>query len=86
MLKILYISLKTGFSISFPSITTRPVFAFSKVDVIFLAFCITSSDGVNTLFKIGICFGCIDPLPLKPSCFALIASSLFFYRNQYHLD
>ena len=51
------ISRTTGFSISLPSTTTSPVSASSKARRIFFACMISASVGVNTLFRIEICFG-----------------------------
>ena len=42
---------------NFPSITTNPVSAFSKVETIFFALLISSSVGVKTLFNASICLG-----------------------------
>ena len=48
----LFISLRTGFSINLPSITTKPVFELLNSSNIFFALVISSFGGVNTSFKI----------------------------------
>ena len=73
---VLYISLSTGFSISFPSTITSPVLASSKIFVIFFALSIFSFEGEKTLFKSLTWLGCIDPLPENPKSLASVACSI----------
>ena len=51
------ISRSTGFSMSLPLITTRPVSASSKVRMMRRARSICAASGVNTALRAGICFG-----------------------------
>ena len=72
---ILYISRRTGFSISLPLMTTSALSDSSNVLMIRRARSTSSSVGVKTSFSAAICLGWIDPLPEKPrdlACFAAI--------------
>ena len=52
-----YISRSTGFSISLPSITTRPVSAASNSAMMRRARAIMNAEGVNTSFSAATCLG-----------------------------